>query len=170
MSESMLCFADTNLATYQLQFATKVRLHWLLQTAAAVVAAAGFVVVCVHKLRNDKTHFGTWHAQYGLAALLAMLATGAAGVAAKYAVAWRHRWRPVTAKIVHAALALFNYKLMVLAAVLALWSSWFGKHGTPEARYVCAVAMGAVAVYVAAMPTRTLAGRVRSAWLGAYAL
>lgn len=135
-----------------------------------MLTVAGFAVVCVHKLRNDKSHFATWHSQYGLAAMLTAVATSAVGVAAKYAMAMRHRWRPQTVKIVHAALALSNYKLAAVATALGVFSSWFGKHGTPAGAVGCCVAVAVVVVYVGAKPSQTLWTRVRNRWMRAYDL
>lgn len=170
MSESMMCFSGSNLATHQLSYAAKVHVHWLLQALAAACTAVGFLVVCVHKFRLDKTHFGTWHAQYGLGAIVCTVATGTAGLVAKYGVQLRHRWRPLSTKIVHAALALANYKLMAVAIALGMFSSWFGKHGTQSGLYGCCASVVAVTVYVGWKPTQTLVARVRSAWLRAYEL
>lgn len=163
-----MCFSDHNLATHQLAYAAKVRVHWLLQAVATGCTVLGFAAVGVHKLLLDKRHFGTWHAQYGLAAMLCTVATTAAGLVAKYGVQLRNRWRPVTTKIVHAALALLNYKLMAVTMALGVFSSWFGKHGTELGGWSCCVAVAAVTVYVGCKPTRTLAARVRGAWMRAY--
>lgn len=168
MSESMMCFSGHNLATHQLAYPTKVRVHWLLQALATGCTVLGFLAVGVHKLRLDKQHFGTWHAQYGLSAMLCTVATGAAGMVAKYGVKLRHRWRPLSSKIVHAALALVNYKLMAVTVALGVFSSWFGKHGTATGGWGSCAAVAAVTLYVGYRPTRTLAGRVRGAWMRAY--
>lgn len=170
MSESIMCFSPNNLPTNRLAHHTKVAVHWRLQAVAVAVALIGFAVVCLHKWRADKSHFATYHAQYGLAGLLASVATGALGTAANQGQRLRHLWRPINAKIVHAVVALLNYKLFAVATALGFWSSWFAKHGSVGGKFGGGAAVVVLLLLVTAKPTRTLFERARRAWMGAYGL
>lgn len=164
MTESLMSFTADNVATNQLDFKSKLNVHWILQAFAAIFALAGFIVVVIHKYNLDKYHFTTFHGQFGLAGLLCILATSAIGGVAKFAFALRHLVRPANLKIAHAALGLLNYKLFVVAAILGLYSSWFGKHGTKGGFYVCVAALLIILQYIVVPPVRTIVTRIRSVW------
>lgn len=164
MTESLMSFSVDNVATNQLAFKSKLNVHWILQSFAAVFALAGFLVVFIHKNNLNKYHFTTFHGQFGLAGLLCVLAASVFGGVAKYANDLRHMVRPANLKVAHAAFGLLNYTLFVVAACLGLCSSWFGKHGTNGGFYVCIAALLMVFQYVVLPPFQTMRSRIQSAW------
>lgn len=170
MTESMLCFSNANLFTHQLDYKTKVYVHWVLQVLAAICTLIGFIVVVTHKFQLDKNHFHTNHAIYGLIAIIGSALTMGGGVLAKNSYQLRHIMRPVNWKIMHSIFALINYFMVTMTVILGFYSSWFGKHGSVTSFYICFVLIIFVTQYVIYTPLLTLCNRLKSIWIRSYEL
>lgn len=170
MSESLLCFADENLPTRRLSQRWRIRCHWILQVIAATITIGGFVVVALHKFLLNKHHFKTNHAVWGLVSMICCALTMAGGCWTNYGHELRGYLRPVWAKILHGAIGLLNYAMVTATVILGFFSSWFGKHGTASAIFVCSPLIVCVVLYVVAKPIRRLAKRLKAVAIRAYDL
>lgn len=165
-----MCFMNENIFTHRLDHKGRVRVHWVLQVIAAVLTMAGFVAVVVVKFEFDKPHFKTNHGLYGLIAIICTAVTMGGGVWTLYSYQLRGYLRPVHAKILHSAVALINYLLMMVTVLLGFYSNWYGKHGSIIGLYVCFTMVLFVGQYVMYRSVLTLATRVRGVWMRAYEL
>lgn len=166
MTESMLCFSNTNLFTHRLIHRSRVYMHWLLQLGAAICIVAGLMAVVIRKLERGKPHFRTYHALFGIVAIgltaLAMLD----GLPTKYAYRLRRLVRPVVLKVSHSVLALVAYVVAVVATLLALYSNAFVAYsgGSESVFYALCVAIVFGGQYVVYGPLVNVAGRVEGMW------
>lgn len=166
----MLCFSNGNLLTHQLDYKTKVYIHWVLQVIAACCTLIGFIVVVIHKFNFNKNHFHTNHALYGLIAMIISAVSMGLGVLAKNGYQLRHILRPVVWRILHSAFALINYLMVTMTVILGFYSSWFGKHGSVTSFYICFVLIMFVTQYVIYSTILTLCNRLKSVWMRSYEL
>lgn len=157
----MLCFSNSNVLTHRLKFKTKVFLHWTLQVAAGICITGGLVSAVIRKIQRDKSHFKSYHAIFGLIAIILSLLTMLNGIPTKYSYRLRRNIRPVFAKIGHATLSLITYGVAVVALILGLYTGWFRHYGSPTMFYVCWLVLMFITQYIVYNPTVTLVNRVR---------
>lgn len=166
MTESMLCFSNTNLLTHRLSHRSRVYMHWILQIGAAICIVSGLMAAVIRKLYRGKTHFHTYHALFGIVAIGLTALTMLDGLPTKYAYRLRRHLRPVLLKVSHSVLALVAYVVAVVATLLGLYSSTYVKYtGNSEsvfyAMWVMIVFSGQYVVYG---PVVNVVGRVGGMW------
>lgn len=113
----MLCFSNSNVLTHRFKFKTKVFLHWTLQVAAGICITGGLVSAVIRKIQRDKSHFKSYHAIFGLIAIILSLLT------TKYTASIRQNW---TCHIVSDYVwcgRCCTYTWIVYRLVQALWIS-----------------------------------------------
>ena len=76
---------------------------------------------------NNRKHFVSWHAKFGLATVLGVLATVLGGVLAKYSNSdYIKKWiRPINTKLYHATAGMLIFSCAMTTVALACYSNWF---------------------------------------------
>jgi len=105
--------------------ADKVQLHWILNTFGVASAAFGFFSIYVNKELNQRKHFVSWHAKFGLATFVSVWCVVLGGVVAKYNQTFKRWARPVNLKLYHATAGMLVFTLAMATIMLACYSNWF---------------------------------------------
>ncbi|KAK8766751.1 hypothetical protein V5799_006469 [Amblyomma americanum] len=105
----------------------RIRLHWALQATSATCALLGICAAYAHKSSLGKPHFATWHAQTGLAALVATLldASGGATLLLMRTYGLGKRWlKPGLLRSGHRLAGVVTHAIATAALVLGLRSHY----------------------------------------------
>merc|ERR1711981_1465659 len=105
----------------------KVQLHWILHAFGTFLACFGFATVFLNKEVNNRKHFVSWHAKFGLATVLGVLAAIIGGICAKYCTSnFMRKWiRPINTKLYHATAGMLVFVCAMATVALACYSNWF---------------------------------------------
>ena len=97
----------------------------MLQLSAVAFAIAGFVIIVVNKVQNDRDHFTTWHGCFGLITVIYVVIQASCGVFLLYPqIAKKWNWKLMQLKVYHATFGLLGYTLVCGTIALALFSSF----------------------------------------------
>ena len=110
-----------------IQFQEKVQLHWILHAFGAFSAFFGFASIFLNKEVNNRKHFVSWHAKFGLATCIGVVLTICGGIIAKYSYTnFVRRWiRPINTKLYHATAGMLVFLCAMTTVALACYSNWF---------------------------------------------
>merc|ERR1712203_630959 len=105
----------------------KVQLHWILHAFGVFSAFFGFATVFLNKEVNNRKHFVSWHAKFGLVTVLGVIATFLGGILAKYSTSnFMRKWiRPINTKLYHATAGMLVFVCAMTTVALACYSNWF---------------------------------------------
>ena len=103
----------------------RVTLHWQLQLAGALLAAAGFSVIYVNKEWRGAAHFSSLHGQWGSVCLTAAGVQLLGGLLALYAARVPNLMAPRVTKSLHALSGAVLAGLGLYTIRLGLDSVWF---------------------------------------------
>ena len=103
----------------------RIQLHWILHAFGLASAVFGFGVVYLNKEVNNRKHFVSWHAKFGLATSIGVLMVALGGLLANYAMSWKKYIRPVNLKMYHATGGMIIFILAMTTISLASYSNWF---------------------------------------------
>lgn len=99
--------------------------HWVLQVLAGIIIITGFLIIVVNKFNNNKPHFVSLHAKFGLASFILMLITKLGGLATLYSLKLKHYMAPIYIKLIHASVGLVTFSLGIITITLGLFSHWW---------------------------------------------
>ncbi|KAL3320002.1 hypothetical protein Ciccas_001329 [Cichlidogyrus casuarinus] len=103
----------------------KNRLHWILHLGGLLCFVVGFCVIYMNKNRNQKQHFATWHASFGIFAIACVSFQCMFGVVTKYNTKLKLILPHFKAKLYHATFGVLGFLAISLAFCLGLYSRWF---------------------------------------------
>ena len=103
------------------------QLHWILHAFGVFSAFFGFATVFLNKEVNNRKHFVSWHAKFGLVTVLGVIATVLGGILAKYSTSnFMRKWiRPINTKLYHATAGMLVFVCAMTTVALACYSNWF---------------------------------------------
>lgn len=125
MTEAMLTFNPINLPTRELDYRSRVFVHWVLQVVSTCAITASFTIIVLNKISIGKNHFTTNHGIVGLTTIILTGISVVFGVVSKFSYQFRHYLRPLNMKMIHSALAICCYILGLTTISLGLLSPWF---------------------------------------------
>lgn len=99
--------------------------HWVLQLVAATFVLTGFIVILTNKIINEKPHFVSLHAKFGLAAIIFTFLTSLGGLATLYSLKIKDYLAPIYIKILHALGGLITLCLGIITIILGNFSNWW---------------------------------------------
>lgn len=99
--------------------------HWVLQVFGGIIIITGFLIILSNKIINEKAHFVSLHAKFGLASFIFMLITMLGGVGALYSLQLKYYLAPIYTKLLHATVGLITFILGIITIVLGLFSNWW---------------------------------------------
>ena len=138
MSHAILSMADNNYFTSSFSYQNKVTLHWVLQAVAGVLIVIGVTCIYANKVMNDKPHFQTTHAIFGLITNLLLLSSIAGGVVTKYSFQLRKTVKPIFIKMGHSIFGMTTYIMAMISIGLGVYSGWGGSKFTSNRQiFIC---------------------------------
>lgn len=111
----------------RLNHTLKLRYHWIAVTISLVLVAIGFIVIIINKNNKNKEHFKTWHAIFGLIALIGCVPAVLNGIAALFDVELKNYIKPALNKAIHVASGKLSVIFGGLALILGVYTNWFVK-------------------------------------------
>lgn len=140
----------------------KVQLHWILHAFGTFSACFGFATVFLNKEVNNRKHFVSWHAKFGLATVLGVLAAIIGGVCARYSTStFMRKWiRPINTKLYHATAGMLVFMCAMATVALACYSNWFKNRVEGWVWRVCFWSPLVLALCVARQVTQSYLPRV----------
>ncbi|XP_013185953.1 transmembrane reductase CYB561D2 [Amyelois transitella] len=129
MTSAINAITPGDLATEWMPIRLRSARHWVLQLFGAILIAAGFLVIMSNKIINNKPHFGTLHAKFGLSSLIFMVGTMLGGIGALYSLKLKHYLPPIYTKLIHASVGLVTFSLGIATISCGLFSDWFAAKG-----------------------------------------
>lgn len=139
-SEAVLFISKENPVIKQITRNWKLRWHWGLLTLAALCIAVGFAVAVVNKNQLNKEHFKSWHAIFGLLAVMGFIPPVINGIPALYDVDLKAYIKPNFTKTVHQASGTVGYIFGGLALILSVYTNWFASY-IDNSKYVFLIAL-----------------------------
>jgi len=127
MCQAIVIFSPESSLLQSSSRSDKIQLHWILNLFSILGTAGGFGAIYLNKEIAGKSHFTTWHGQFGLATVLGILGAALGGLAAKYSGYLRSYAKPINVKLYHATGALVVFTLAMITMCLACYSNWFRK-------------------------------------------
>jgi hypothetical protein len=128
MSHAILCMADNNFLTHSFNYQKRVTIHWVLQTAALILITIGQTCIFLNKNRNNKLHYQSTHAIFGLITYLLTVAATLGGVFTKYSFNFRTVIKPIVVKISHSFAGLLTYILAMITICLGIHQFFNDSH------------------------------------------
>lgn len=125
MTTAVNAVSPGDLATEWMPIRLRSARHWVLQVLGGIIIIVGFIVIMCNKIINDKPHFTSLHAKFGLASLIFMSCTMIGGVGALYSLKLKHYLAPIYTKLLHASVGLITFILGVISIILGLFSHWW---------------------------------------------
>lgn len=162
MTEAMLTFNLINIPTRELNYRSRVLVHWILQAVSTCAITASFVIIMLNKNRLGKHHFTSNHGIVGLTAICLTGLSVVLGVLSKFSYQFRHYLRPLNMKMFHSALAICCYVLAMTAISLGLLSPWFLENVSYRWIYALIAVVVYIAQYTLLKPLFTLGKKI---WL-----
>lgn len=136
MTTAVNAITPGDLATEWMPIRLRSARHWVLQVIGGIIITFGFLVILINKIINDKPHFASLHAKFGLAALIFMACTMLGGIGALYSLKLKYYLAPLYTKVLHASVGLITFTLGTITICLGLFSDWWTKVGDNISRYV----------------------------------
>lgn len=129
LSEGILMLRKDSKFSKHVPHIWKIRLHWVVQVVGVTLFVAGYIVAYDNKNRIGKDHFVTWHAKFGLVAMICLLITFAGGILALYSVDFRRFMTPSITRRLHVLAGVVSYGFGGLSVLFAVYSSkWFERN------------------------------------------
>lgn len=164
MSHAILVIGENAIWGKSLKYTTRITFHWVLQFFAWLLTCIGFAAIYYNKIRLGKEHFVTTHAICGLTTLIATQCIIFGGIWAKYSFKLRGLMRPVKVKLIHSFLGVIVFNLALVTITLGLYTKWWEKVSTNEARQIIVVALVLIATFVSYRPLKMCAKKYKSAF------
>ena len=125
MLEAILLFSPDSSFCVMLNRKLKVRIHWTMQVISMISAWLGFIAIFTNKMKNNKSHFTSWHGTMGLITILYLTLQAVCGMALLYPTfAKKYNWKLVQLKVFHATFGLVGFMIASATMLLALYSNW----------------------------------------------
>ncbi|PFX16373.1 cytochrome b561 domain-containing protein 2-like [Stylophora pistillata] len=129
MIEAILMFSPQSSLIASVPRATKVRLHWILQTSAVIAALGGFAAIYYNKNIYNKLHFQSWHGCLGLCTVIVICLQSLQGVGVLYSkLPLASMLKPRQLKQLHAMCGSLVYLFSCVTLCLGFYSNWFVKN------------------------------------------
>ncbi|KPJ16867.1 Cytochrome b561 domain-containing protein 1 [Papilio machaon] len=125
MSSAINAITPGDFATEWMPIRLRSARHWVIQMLAGVIILTGFFVILSNKIINEKSHFVTLHAKFGLASLIFMCLTSLGGVTALYSLKLKDYIAPIYTKLLHASAGLLTFTLGIITILLGTLSHWW---------------------------------------------
>lgn len=125
MTSAINAITPGDLATEWMPIRLRSARHWVLQLLGCTVILTGFLVILSNKIINNKSHFVTLHAKFGLASLIFMLLTSLGGLGALYSLKLKDYIAPIFTKLIHAGVGLLTFVLGIITILLGNFSHWW---------------------------------------------
>ncbi|CAK1578275.1 unnamed protein product [Parnassius mnemosyne] len=125
MTSAINAITPGDLATEWMPIRLRSARHWVLQLLAVTIITVGFLVILSNKIINNKSHFATLHAKFGLASLIFMSLTSLGGIGALYSLKLKNYIAPIYTKLLHASVGLLTLTLGVITILLGNFSHWW---------------------------------------------
>ncbi|CAG9791913.1 unnamed protein product [Diatraea saccharalis] len=161
MTTAVNAITPGDMATEWMPIRLRSARHWLLQVIGGIVLLVGFLVILVNKIVNEKPHFATLHAKFGLASLIFMVLTMLGGLGALYSLKLKAYLAPIYTKLLHASVGLITFTLGIITICLGLFSQWWSKVGDDILRYISLVLVLLVMIFTVLRPTLKIYFRLK---------
>ncbi|XP_045763467.1 transmembrane reductase CYB561D2 [Maniola jurtina] len=125
MTSAINAVTPGDLATEWMPIRLRSARHWVLQLLAGLIILVGFLVILTNKFINNKYHFITLHAKFGLAALVFVCFTSFGGLGALYSLKLKDYLAPIYIKLLHASVGLVTFCLGTITIILGTFSKWW---------------------------------------------
>ncbi|XP_039745949.1 cytochrome b561 domain-containing protein 2-like [Pararge aegeria] len=125
MTSAINAVTPGDLATEWMPIRLRSARHWVLQLLAGFIILVGFLVILTNKIINDKYHFQSLHAKFGLAALVFVCFTSFGGLGALYSLKIKDYIAPIYMKLLHASVGLVTFCLGTITIILGNFSKWW---------------------------------------------
>jgi cytochrome b-561 domain-containing protein 2 len=139
MAEAVMIMSQDNIIASKLSRQGRVRLHWILQAAAAASIFTGFLVIVINKNIHNKSHFKSWHSILGLVFLVSVGITSCGGVITLYSFRLKQYLKPAKMKLIHNLAGVLTFTIGVVTEIFGIYTLWFPKHASLSAQVVCTV-------------------------------
>ncbi|CAH3141667.1 unnamed protein product [Porites lobata] len=129
MFEAILMFSPQSSLILSFPRATKIKFHWILQTAAVIFALGGFAAIYINKNMHNKPHFQSWHGLFGFCTVILICLQSLQGVAVLYPK-WplARKMKPRQLKQLHAVCGSLVFLVACATLGLGFYSNWFTKN------------------------------------------
>ena len=129
MVEAILMFSPQSSLISSAPRASKVKIHWILQTSAVVAALGGFAAIYYNKNVYNKAHFQSWHGSLGFCTVILICLQSLQGVGVLYSkLPLASRLKPSQLKQLHAVCGSLVYLVACITLCLGFYSNWFVKN------------------------------------------
>lgn len=136
MVEAILMFSPQSSLISSAPRATKVKLHWILQTSAVVAALGGFAAIYYNKNIYNKLHFQSWHGQLGFCTVILICLQSLQGVGVLYSkLPLASRLKPSQLKQLHAVCGSLVFLVACITLCLGFYSNWYVKNANEYIQY-----------------------------------
>lgn len=125
MTSAVNAISPGDFATEWMPMRLRSARHWVLQVLGGIIILTGFLIILSNKIINDKAHFVSLHAKFGLASLIFMLGTMLGGLGALYSLQLKYYLAPIYTKLLHATAGLVTFILGIITIILGLFSLWW---------------------------------------------
>ncbi|XP_052738062.1 transmembrane reductase CYB561D2 isoform X2 [Bicyclus anynana] len=125
MTSAINAVTPGDLATEWMPIRLRSARHWVIQLVAGLTILVGFLVILSNKIIQDKYHFQTLHAKFGLAALVFACCTSLGGLGALYSLKLKDYLAPIYMKLLHASAGLVTFCLGTVTIILGCFSKWW---------------------------------------------
>lgn len=132
MGEAIISITKNNVFTNRMIPVTRVRLHWIMQTLAALCILGGFGVMYQAKENYKNKHFTTWHGLMGFISFVCCFPTYLNGVTALFNVDLRKFIKPAINKLIHAICGILTFLIGGIALLLSVETGWFQRRTSKE--------------------------------------
>lgn len=117
--------ADITVLVYQNPtYKQRVQRHWILQLCGLLCIAAGFIIIVINKIKQNKFHFTTIHGIFGLIAFILVIFSSFGGLTTMYSSKLKNILSPVYIKLLHTGFGISAYIAGVLNMIIILYSGW----------------------------------------------
>jgi cytochrome b-561 domain containing protein 2 len=161
MTQAVLTISGSTFFTSSLKHQSRVFVHWLLQTIAGILITIAVVAIFINKIYQERQHFQSIHAIFGLIAYGLTLASIVSGVFTKYSVRFRSIMPLVYRKLVHVVLGIVAYTLSIVATMLGFYSPWFTKNSNPTIRVTLVGTLCVTTLYILFQPLKRVTSRLK---------
>ena len=129
MFEAILMFSPQSSLILSFPRATKIKFHWILQTAAVISALGGFAAIYINKNMNKKPHFQSWHGLFGFCTVILICLQSLQGVGVLYTkLPIARKMKPRQLKQLHAVCGSLVFLVACVTLGLGFYSNWFTKN------------------------------------------
>ena len=116
--------------------ATKVKFHWILQTAAVITALGGFAAIYQNKNMYNKPHFKSWHGLLGLSTVILICLQSLQGLGVLYSyLPLAKKMKPSQLKQLHAVCGSLVFLVACITLGLGFNSNWFIRNASVYVYY-----------------------------------